>query len=770
MATQWFFKAMGQEVGPVSSAQLRSQALAGTIAADTWVRHGADGKWVLAERVKGLFAEGGQAKGATPSGVTRSTTPPSVSQESSNPPESNSPVSGSPGPSRAVVVSSIAAVVIVVFAVVVVVGLLTRRTEDPVAHAPHVPAEVSQTEKPADSTSAEIAALKAEIDTLKKNSVAKAANPDQTPEPPPPSKPVDPPVETPAPAQTKAIAPPEAKQEDVKSTADIVQIVEPAVTQLEVTDRLGNKIMGSGFLVDARGILVTNYHVIEGATRVTASFKNHSPIRAAGFLVVVPEKDLALLRIAIVPVGVRALALAPSLPRQGEKVAAFGSPLGLQGTVSEGIVSAVREGREVQAMYDSSLGKGTYAKVLGYSTQMTWLQSTAPISKGNSGGPLVNMKGEVLGVNACTRSFAEHNAVSVPQNLNFAVSAVEIKGLLAKALPESPTSFARLPAPRVMPTPKPQPPDPAALEEMRKQIAVLRRIHEQRIVILAQWENAKNRYHQAQVTAVRLSAEYSQIVGQGQTVKQQGALLERRVASLRQSALIERDPQRKADIDLAISQANQEYLLCQQQYQNLDAQASRVNALRSGLASDMQGIESEVARLWGEANQLRQEWLAATDAFGKLGRGELQGAIAVFTEWIVMEGGSPAPYILRGIAYWQGGNEQAARQDFKKATQLDPRQAPKVIRALQEEMKERTSPKAKRPTGPRTPPAPPRLTEEERASQQEKQANSFLELAKKFEKDGQHDTAKKWLKKAIQTAPGSETGKKAKEMLDSLSK
>jgi tetratricopeptide (TPR) repeat protein len=113
------------------------------------------------------------------------------------------------------------------------------------------------------------------------------------------------------------------------------------------------------------------------------------------------------------------LRLATSAPRQGERVAAFGSPLGLQQSVSEGIVSAVRESKELRP-----LGPIDVNALL--------IQTTAPVSHGNSGGPLVDMKGMVVGVNTMTFRFLGG------ENVNFAVAAADVKSVLGlnhKALP-----------------------------------------------------------------------------------------------------------------------------------------------------------------------------------------------------------------------------------------------------------------------------------------------------------------------------------------------
>ncbi len=150
---------------------------------------------------------------------------------------------------------------------------------------------------------------------------------------------------------------------------------------------------GSGIIVDAEGYIVTNAHVAEGAQKIrvllagTASAVedvdgpiledgNAVPARLVG---VDSETDLAVLKID--RPGLKPLKLADSSRlQQGEIVLAFGSPMGLENTVSMGIVSAV-------------------ARQLKPESIMAYIQTDAPINPGNSGGPLVNTRGEVIGIN-----------------------------------------------------------------------------------------------------------------------------------------------------------------------------------------------------------------------------------------------------------------------------------------------------------------------------------------------------------------------------------
>ena len=192
--------------------------------------------------------------------------------------------------------------------------------------------------------------------------------------------------------------------------ADLVEKVEPSVVQLNVSGPTG-AFTGSGFVIDKQGTIATNYHVIQDATEGTAVFSDKTSVPIAGYLSVWPEKDIALLHVECPPDKLHPLDLATSPPRQGERVAAFGSPLGLSRSVSEGIVSAIRQSKELRT-------------VVPVEVDALLIQTTTPISHGNSGGPLVNMKGMVVGVNTLT-----FQALG-GENLNFAVSSADVQPVL----------------------------------------------------------------------------------------------------------------------------------------------------------------------------------------------------------------------------------------------------------------------------------------------------------------------------------------------------
>ena len=191
----------------------------------------------------------------------------------------------------------------------------------------------------------------------------------------------------------------------------LISQVEPAIVRINFVgqDRAG---LGSGFVVDKSGTIVTNYHVITGAKKVEVEFANGTTVKAVGFRAVNPQKDIAIIKIDFAPEKLTVVPLAEAPPNKGAEVMAFGTPLGLSFTSSKGIISALRSEEEMRDQ-------------MGVDVRGSWLQTDTPISSGNSGGPLVDLYGRVVGMNTMTNRRG--------QNLNFAVSSVDILAELKKA-------------------------------------------------------------------------------------------------------------------------------------------------------------------------------------------------------------------------------------------------------------------------------------------------------------------------------------------------
>jgi len=202
--------------------------------------------------------------------------------------------------------------------------------------------------------------------------------------------------------------------------AEVVKAVRDSVVRIEVSGPQGERL-GSGFIVREDGIIATNFHVIDDAAKGKVVFEDGRSFDIAGMLVERRDHDMVLLKTTTnekLPV----LPLCESLPEQGEDVFTFGNPKGLRFVVSRGIVSAVADTAELMTS-DQGLARELKAS---YSPDATWIQTDAPISGGNSGGPLINMKGQAVGINTWHRTDG--------QNLNFAGSVLTLRKMLKVAV------------------------------------------------------------------------------------------------------------------------------------------------------------------------------------------------------------------------------------------------------------------------------------------------------------------------------------------------
>lgn len=198
------------------------------------------------------------------------------------------------------------------------------------------------------------------------------------------------------PAKSGAIYSSPTRQGPARNVRDLVNSIGEAVVQVRTPSGLG-----SGFFINEEGFLITNFHVIEGETQISLEVYHQKDgqlerrsYKQVRIVAINKFEDLALLKIEdkdapkfkYVPMG-SADAMAV-----GERVFAIGSPLGLERTVTEGMLST--KTRQMQGEL--------------------YLQTTAPINPGNSGGPLFNMSGEVIGVTNMKITFGEGLGFAIP--------------------------------------------------------------------------------------------------------------------------------------------------------------------------------------------------------------------------------------------------------------------------------------------------------------------------------------------------------------------
>lgn len=193
---------------------------------------------------------------------------------------------------------------------------------------------------------------------------------------------------------------------DALSPSAIFREFAGSVVTLEVANEHGLRGSGTGFFLDGNGLLATNEHVIHGASAVRVKLFDGAYARSVKLLVADEENDLALLEVRgpTPPTPVR-LGDSEQIV-VGERVVVIGNPLGLDHTLSDGIVSARRRVR----------------------TQ-NMVQITAPLSPGNSGGPVFDARGNVIGISTAVIG------LGIGQNLNLAVPVNQLRSMLRPTYP-----------------------------------------------------------------------------------------------------------------------------------------------------------------------------------------------------------------------------------------------------------------------------------------------------------------------------------------------
>lgn len=218
-------------------------------------------------------------------------------------------------------------------------------------------------------------------------------------------------------AAPEASAPPAPRGE--KTPAELFKDLSPSVVTIFVKGQGPAEMQGggTGFLIDESGTIATNHHVIAGSKQIRIKFQNGAMFEEIELLIDDSTADLALLRVDLSkPSDAGPKVEAPPVMLGdsdkvvvGERAISIGNPLGLEHTLTDGLISSRRlyEGR-------------------------AWIQMSVPVSPGNSGGPLFNMRGEVIGVTTAQIGAGFGRA----QNLNLAVPVNDLKKLIRSEYPQ----------------------------------------------------------------------------------------------------------------------------------------------------------------------------------------------------------------------------------------------------------------------------------------------------------------------------------------------
>jgi S1-C subfamily serine protease len=247
-------------------------------------------------------------------------------------------------------------------------------------------------------------------------------------------------VETPASVQTsssgggKALTIPEIYERTAPGVVQITtkSIIKGLSNPFFSTPSQTQEALGSGFVIDKQGHIVTNYHVIQGASSIEVQFSNNVTTKAT---VVGSDvsTDLAVLKVNVSPSALTPLTFGDSSAVEvGDPVVAIGNPFGLDRTVTSGIVSAI---------YDIGDCSSHCPLVSQNNFPIAAIQTDAAINHGNSGGPLINSLGQVIGVNSQieTGGTSQGNV-----GIGFAVQSNTVKQVVAQIIKSGKATHAFL--------------------------------------------------------------------------------------------------------------------------------------------------------------------------------------------------------------------------------------------------------------------------------------------------------------------------------------
>jgi S1-C subfamily serine protease len=193
----------------------------------------------------------------------------------------------------------------------------------------------------------------------------------------------------------------------------VVELTVTSESQLPFNEGDGQRGQGSGFVYDTKGHVITNQHVVEGASSISVRFWNGATY-GAEVVGTDTSTDLAVIKVDAPPSLLEPLTLGDSSQLEvGDGVVAIGSPYGLEGTLTSGIVSALH--RQMTSRNDFSINDS--------------IQTDAAINHGNSGGPLLNSRGRVVGVNAQIRSDSGGS-----DGVGFAIPSNTVKSIVSQIL------------------------------------------------------------------------------------------------------------------------------------------------------------------------------------------------------------------------------------------------------------------------------------------------------------------------------------------------
>jgi len=208
-----------------------------------------------------------------------------------------------------------------------------------------------------------------------------------------------------------------ATQSSTSVGVDPIEAALKSVVLVKTTDGIG-----SGFVYGSPTTVITNFHVVDGAGDASVIFPNGTTVPVSGFRLASQQYDFVVLEVKRADPSALPMKRCHKKLNRGDDVFSLGSPKGLAGSASKGSVSAFRSWQEIS----QSLGAAGNVDNSQFASDSRWIQTSAPISSGNSGGPLVTSEGEVVAINTWM--------LVSGQNLNFSLEFGHVAGVIEHGL------------------------------------------------------------------------------------------------------------------------------------------------------------------------------------------------------------------------------------------------------------------------------------------------------------------------------------------------